>query len=308
MIIIITNSYNPNACNVIDWLCYYKTKFIRVNNFIEENYKINICFKSSTNNFVIKEKNNYWLNRTKIGEPDKNNNLIKNQLFFESYQSFFKNIDKNDVIGQFPELSGKSKYQNLVDAKDLGLKIPDTLITNKKSDLKLFFQNHDMIITKSAHDMTNIKIDNNLYRPYTSIIAPSDIENLNDHFGISLFQEYIDKICDIKALYFGGEFFAQAIFSQNNENTKIDFRLYNKKNMNRSIPFKLPNNIEKKTEKLLELNNFKIAVVDFILDKNNELFFLEINPDGIYDLLSYGCNYYIEKKIADYLYEKENRQ
>ena len=47
-----------------------------------------------------------------------------------------------------------------------------------------------------------------------------------------------------------------------------------------------------------ELN---MGTLDFIVTKNDEFIFLEINPVGQFTDLSYNCNYYVEKKIAQIL-------
>lgn len=301
MIYIITNSFNPIVCSVIDWLRYYKVPFCRINDFIKDSDKIKIDFDVNDKQTLNKET--IWLSKVKTSSLTTNHDEINNQLFFEYYQGFFKVINKEKVLGQILNLSDKCKFNVLLDAKSVGLKVPDTIITNNKKNLLLFYAKHPMIITKSSHDVFNAKIANKTYRPYTNII--SEIELINDNFGISMFQEYIDKECDIKAFYLNGKFFSQAIFSQAQKETMIDFRIYNKNIINRVVPFKLPINIEKSTRKLLMSYSLKIAVVDFILDKKNQLFFLEVNPDGIYDDISNSCNYYIEKQIAEYLYEQK---
>ena len=121
-----------------------------------------------------------------------------------------------------------------------------------------------------------------------------------------MFQKHIKKTCDIKSFYLDGKFYSQAIFSQINEKTKIDFRNHTGGEMSRSVSFTLPNAVKSKTKKLLDELSLKTAVVDFILSDKDELFFLEINPDGVFDHLSSSCNYNIEKEIADYLYERQD--
>jgi D-alanine-D-alanine ligase-like ATP-grasp enzyme len=41
--------------------------------------------------------------------------------------------------------------------------------------------------------------------------------------------------------------------------------------------------------------------IDMIVTPKNEYVFLEVNPVGQFGMVSYPCNYNLEKKIAEYL-------
>lgn len=99
-------------------------------------------------------------------------------------------------------------------------------------------------------------------------------------------------------------FYSMAIFSQNNENTKIDYRNNDFSKPNRKVPFNLP---QKEKRLLLEfMKEIKVDVgsIDLILDKNNNFIFLELNPQGQIDWLSENCNYYIEELISKHLIKR----
>lgn len=304
MIYIFSKSFNPIVCNVIDWLKKFDLEFTRINNYIEEFNKINFTIdlnnKKPNHDFI-------WINKAKA-ENNKYNEIIYNQLIHEYHQGFFKNLSKRNVLGNTLYLTDVSKYEILRKAKKKGLNIPNTIITNQKSVLEEFSKRQESIITKSCHDIFSINIGNKTYRPYTSKINKSDIHLFDDYFGISMFQENIEKICDIKAFYFNGKFYSQAIFSQKSEKTKIDFRIFSNSNPSRVTTFKLPEEVEIKTKKLLKMLSLEIAVIDFILGQNNKIYFLEINTDGVFDGISLKCNYNIEKLIANYIYEKTKKQ
>lgn len=48
------------------------------------------------------------------------------------------------------------------------------------------------------------------------------------------------------------------------------------------------------------------GVIDMIVTSLNEYIFLEVNPVGHFGLISYHCNYGIEKKIAKF-YKNEKK-
>ena len=92
-----------------------------------------------------------------------------------------------------------------------------------------------------------------------------------------------------------------AIFSQNNEKTKLDFRNYDYSFPNRKTPFILPSKIEKKIRNFMNFIKLNCGSLDLILTPNSEYVFLEVNPVGQFGMVSSPCNYELEKKIANKL-------
>lgn len=86
-----------------------------------------------------------------------------------------------------------------------------------------------------------------------------------------------------------------AILSQSDEKTKIDFRKYNEEKPNRNVPFKLPDDIDQKIKQLFKYLDLNTGSVDLIVDHQENFYFLEINPVGQFGMVSYPCNYFLEK-------------
>jgi glutathione synthase/RimK-type ligase-like ATP-grasp enzyme len=121
------------------------------------------------------------------------------------------------------------------------------------------------------------------------------------NFFPSLFQQKIEKKYELRVFYLNNVFYSMAIFSQNDMKTKIDFRNYNYKTPNRNVPYKLPLEIESKLHLLMLQLELTTASIDLIVDLNENYVFLEVNPDGQFGMISYPCNYYLEKEIANQL-------
>lgn len=94
-----------------------------------------------------------------------------------------------------------------------------------------------------------------------------------------------------------------AIFSQNDENTEIDYRNYNRTKPNRMVPFKLTKELEYKLDNYMKKMDLDTGSIDLIYGKDGKFYFLEVNHLGQYDFLSQHCNYNLDKKIACHLYE-----
>src|SRR5690606_26455882 len=124
-------------------------------------------------------------------------------------------LNQKKRINKFDDAIDVCKINNLQIAHNNGLKIPDSIICSSKTILIDFFNKHNgEIITKDIGDPTFLFMKG--YNAYTSKI---DINKIPDNFGISLFQELINKKFEIRIFYFNNTFYSSAIFSQSNEKT-----------------------------------------------------------------------------------------
>ena len=99
----------------------------------------------------------------------------------------------------------------------------------------------------------------------------------------------------------GGEIYSMAILSQLDPQTSIDFRNYNMTKPNRTVPFKLPTQVESKLIELMTALSQQTGSIDMVVTDEKEFVFLEVNPVGQYGMVSYPCNYDLNVKMAEYL-------
>jgi hypothetical protein len=121
--------------------------------------------------------------------------------------------------------------------------------------------------------------------------------------------EYLDEIYksfEVRAFFIDNEWYSMAIFSQNDEQTKTDFRQYNSLKPNRFVPFRLPQVIILKLVALMKQLNYQTGSIDMVCNKKGEFIFLEVNPVGQFGMTSIPCNYCIEKIIAEKISSYEN--
>lgn len=195
-----------------------------------------------------------------------------------------------------------NKILTLLKAKEAGLLTPITLLTTNKKELLDFYETHQQIIIKSLDiGFSESDRETGAWKiAYTKVLNKDNIVLLPEKFGLSLFQKQINKCFEVRSFYFDRNITSVAIFSQNNQRTTIDYRNYDFENPNRQVPFDLPNEIKQKLIYLFELIGINTGSVDFIMD-GKDYYFLEINPVGQYENVSYFTNTYIEKQIAEYL-------
>lgn len=300
-IIIITEDNDKSSERVIDWLYFYRIGFNRINVDVDfAHFKIQIKQKSVSSSFI---NQSIWNRRgylpiipTELKKSSWINYLKKEQLpvLFAFDTIFFKKS-----IGSYSQELMNNKLLSLKYAADCGFEIPDTFVTNNKEDLFHFIETEKRYITKSLYRSPSLETSEYTFKGAgTSFLELDEIEDI---FSPSLIQEYIEKEIEIRIFFIKDFFFSMAIFSQNDEQTKVDFRNYNHTKQNRNVPFNLPDFVLKKLKKFTKKTNHDTGSIDLILTTKGKYVFLEINPMGQYDWVSQNCNYHIDKTIAEIL-------
>lgn len=322
MILIFSSQEDYSTNEVIKWLKHYDQPFLRLNSIdiymLEHKINLNndeFQFSIKGNEYSINDFSSIWYRRggfyyslpKNLSKSDESTTIRKhianeNTSLIEYINNQF---DKKPKLGSLKNYT-LNKLNSLQVAKQIGLKIPDTLITTKKTDLISFLNKHNELITKNIKDVLIIEENDNLCFSYTELVTNDFVESLPNSFPPSFFQEKINKKFEIRSFYLDGEFYSMAIFSQSDSQTDVDFRKYNYDNPNRNSRFKLPKDIESKLDEFMKRINLNTGSFDLIYSENNEFIFLELNPVGQYDALSKLCAYDLDKRIAQYLINLSN--
>ena len=305
-ILISSSCVDASTDHVIDWIYSLndEAKIIRINDDMDYtlSFECNDIALSYGDNekVLLSQIDSFWYRRGRIKY-----NLNKNTSFPDLRE------EENRVLEEYIHYKLKQKrtindYFNtninklivLEEAKKAGLLIPETFLLETKQDVSTILASHGLI-TKNYLAAAGFDFDDCSGVIFTIEVNEDEIEQ--DTFSPSLFQYNIEKKIEIRTFYFRGKIWSMAIFSQLNEETKTDFRIYNNNNPNKNIPFQLPSEIEDKVTKLMGSLNLDCGSIDFIVTKDNDYIFLEINPVGQFGMVSIPCNYNAEKEIAKYL-------
>lgn len=303
MILIFSERTDSSTNNVIDWIDFYKKDWIRVNENEKLNFRIfrnEIILEINNKSFNFSQIESVWFRRSvlKLVPIKKSLSFLKNYLeeekfWYEDYLIYKLKEKKNIGITKF-HMSVNKLIVNET-ARKIGLKTPDFYLVNRKDDIP----NNKRLITKTINGNSLIyysqKTVSQLFtKEISSVDAP-------DNFNTSYLQDYVTKKYELRVFYFKGDIWTTAIFSQTNSKTKIDFRNYDWKNPNRTVPYILPLDIKKKIDELMKCLDLDTGSIDLIVNTDYEYFFLEVNPVGQFGMVSNPCNFKIEKKIAQYL-------
>lgn len=312
MIIIVSDRWDVSTTYIVEWLTYYQINFVRINQGdLDNNVAINISMSGvelESPQFILNEIGLYFYRRGNIFIASKGKNSFRSDKLIDEVNSY--NIKELQVLNEFfhSYIEGgfenlnmfwanarKNKLTVLQQAAKLGIKVPETYITGNKGYLTSFVRKHGKVLFKSFTDnfiyRSNSDNVNMVY--YNSIFSERDLKELPNYFPPVFSQEYIEKRWEIRTFYWFGQFFSMAIFSQSSEKTKIDMRNYDN---NRCVPYKLPHSLEDKISKLMDNLMLNSGCIDLLYSQDCSYYFLEVNPVGMFGMVSEPCNYNIEKK------------
>ena len=260
---------------------WYRRGFVRINEVFADNCDLDV--DRSERHEIIRQV-----------EKFKSSELFA----LEEYINFL--IATKYLIGS-PSGSYLNKLIVLKLAQTVGMQIPETIVTSRKDYIKENLEKYGSVINKAINRTISIKAGRRYIFGFTRVFGEGHLGKLSNSFFPSLFQSKIEKRYEIRIFFLFGKSHAMAIFSQSNSKTNIDLRNYDLEKPNRCVPYKLPIPIEHKIKRLMKRLRLNSGSIDMIYTRDNKYVFIEVNPCGQFEMLSYNCNYYLEKEIAKLL-------
>jgi len=318
MILIISQNSDLSTSNIIDWLP--KSSWIRINEGDISNLtlsmtsegKNSIIFNTSQGEIDLDTISNIWyrrgslmytVNKEILTFPSKITSHINYE--WDTLRNYLnENLDKYPILGSLKIEDDLNKLSTAQLAASCGFRIPDSLITSQKSELIKFKEKHKRVITKGIQRNPSFTIDQKKeaisFNMFTTEIHNKDIQNADETFFPTLFQELCDKIYELRIFYLDGDVYPMAKFP-NSHKTSIDIKNIAGGSAMRNVPYNLPESINEKLKLLMGKLGLNCASIDIIVDDKDIFTFLEINPMGQFDALSKYCNFNLDKKIANKL-------
>jgi len=206
--------------------------------------------------------------------------LVPSHLWFNSYWHTF---------------AAERKAYQLFKARNLGMTIPDTLITQSSTEAQLFIDSHAEAIVKPIS--FGLVPTRNRSAIYTNTIDPAvhDLSLVDD--GPTLFQEKIDKECDVRVTWIDGWYTAFEIRTHKKLGHQVlDWRKHD--TSADYIEVRLPKHIEGQICSLMGALNLRFGAIDFAVDRSGRHVFLEVNPAGQWGWLDQYCGGRIGEQIV----------
>lgn len=204
----------------------------------------------------------------------------------------------------FDEIRSVNKLWQLAVARDVGLRIPETLVTQDPQAAREFCGRHpDAVICKAIGQSGHVPRDE---EQDGAVIYANRLRGIDDdafesiRLAPTLLQRYTEKDIELRVTIVGARVFATAIESQRSERSREDWRRYDT-DRTPYYRFDLPDEIESRLLRLMRRLNLQYGAADLILTPDGEYVFLEVNPGGQWGWIEGMTGHPIDESIADWL-------
>lgn len=186
-------------------------------------------------------------------------------------------------------------------AKQLGMRVPRTLLTNDPAEVKALVESADGPIVYKA--LTGGVIHYPGAFPsglYTTMVGDEILTHADRvRHTVCMFQEYVDKAYEVRLTVIGDTWFPVVIDSQAMSTTSVDWRGENHLPYG---PYKpLPDDVVAKVQRMLDRLDIVYAAIDFIVTPDGEHVFLEVNPGGQFMWMQHDLGLPLGDTVADLL-------
>jgi len=176
-----------------------------------------------------------------------------------------------------PPIGGSNDWQEklaeLAQAKALGLAVPETICSNDPTMVGAFIARHRGQVLFRDFSRTRIR-----FRTVFADASPSSLRRLPA--SPCVFQRFIDKVCDVRAVVIGGRVFACRIDSQASPAARLDWRVYDNARV-RWDRVRLPAPVARALVVLTRRLGLTWASCDLVEGRDGRWYFLEINRPGM---------------------------
>jgi len=170
------------------------------------------------------------------------------------------------------QVAARKLYQLRV-AREVGLEIPRTLVTNDPDEARSFVdaQGYERVAYKTflpaAHDWRE-----------TRVLRREELGELGAvRYAPVIFQEYVPLMRDLRVTVVGSEIITAAIHSAESA-YEADYRM--DLDDARVEPFELPGDVKCRIEQLMSRLGLLYGAIDMRLTPDERFVFLEVNPSG----------------------------
>ncbi len=177
-----------------------------------------------------------------------------------------------DVINPLAaEMVANKKPYQLLRARDAGLRVPNTVVTNDPAEARSFVESqpHGVIfkvLTATSWTFANTRMFRQKHARH--------LKNLR--FAPIIFQEYIDVAYDIRATIVDDAIFCVSLETQHPK-ARVDWRL----DLSARIePHTLPKPVAGRLLALMRALGLRFGAIDLRLTPGGDYVFLEVNPAG----------------------------
>ncbi|WP_133740962.1 ATP-dependent carboxylate-amine ligase [Actinorugispora endophytica] len=174
-----------------------------------------------------------------------------------------------------------AKPLQLLRARDLGLDIPDTLVSTDPDAVLAFYERHNGNVVSKRIGHLRPALSDDGFR-YAEPFTRRDLRHAEAvRAAPVIFQEYVAKRLELRVTVVGEAVFTAAIHSQAANRTRYDWRHYDTASTPHR-PHRLPDDVAARCVELVRSFGLAFGTLDLVLTPEGRHVFLEVNPNGQY--------------------------
>jgi glutathione synthase/RimK-type ligase-like ATP-grasp enzyme len=202
----------------------------------------------------------------------------------EFFENFFAHVPKERWMNHpSANAAASRKLEQLSVAVQLGIKVPDTMVTQEPEKLKVFYAKHQGRLIAKPLSTGFVERGKNEADSliYTNRLSATDLENLDDlSVCPTLFQHFVEKDYDVRITIVDTALTAVKLVAKESDGTqRCDIRRNNMVDVTHS-PIDLPDHVASGIWKLMKKYHLRFAAIDMVVSVAGDWLFLEINPNG----------------------------
>lgn len=195
----------------------------------------------------------------------------------------------------------ENKLLQLRVASEVGLLVPRTLVTNDPDNMRRFFKEVKERMVAKLLKPLSISMGADTTFVYTSEIKKEDLREADMlRHSPMVFQERIEKDCELRIAFVDGKLFAGAIDASGSSKGQVDWRLSSPEEV-RWRRDEVPGDVASALNAMMSKLGLVYAAIDMIRTPSGGHILLEVNPGGEWGMLERDLDYPISEAIADAL-------
>lgn len=207
-------------------------------------------------------------------------------------------------------LAAENKVLQLELARESGLRVPKTLVSNDPERVRAFAAEcTGGLITKMMHSFAIYDEDGQENVVFTSPVSEEDLQDLD---GLSLcpmtFQEAIPKARELRVTVVGERVFTASLSAHLGGPGQGDWRVVGVETETSWTVSELPREVERGLLRVMDRLGLDYGAADFIVRPDGEHVFLEVNPAGEFFWLQRAPGLPIAEAMADVLLGRAARR
>jgi len=221
-------------------------------------------------------------NLTKCLDSDKSFLDLQWKLFQKNFLDLGeKLIDSLWVNLPSAAVATESKLVQLQIAQRLGIKFPETIITNHAEDVAQLIKRWGQIVYKAFYPHSWKSVAHGTFHSIAVSVLDrnSDLPEESIALCPGIFQRYIEKSADIRVTIIGSKIFAVRIVKCTGE-AYLDWRQHALSDNMMMEPIQLGATWERKLQKMMRNLGIVFGCIDLVVDCEGDVFFLEVNQAG----------------------------